>query len=97
MKTIIAKAFALVVFLNIFPTYLAPANATSATIYESLTGTNNTNINSSGSSDSVGFTGTGQWLILIRIHPWMALPGFTAILTIPFLSFQRIPGLRSSK
>jgi hypothetical protein len=36
---------------------LTPVSATPATIYESLSGTNNGNINSSGSSDSVGFTG----------------------------------------
>jgi hypothetical protein len=57
MKKIIAKTFALVVFLNIFPIALTPANATPATIYESLSGTNTANMNSSGSSDSVGFTG----------------------------------------
>jgi len=57
VKKIIAKSFALIVFLNFFPNTLTPVSATPATIYESLSGTNNGNINSSGSSDSVGFTG----------------------------------------
>jgi hypothetical protein len=57
VKKIIVKTFALIVFLNVFPNSLSPVNANSPTIYESLSGTNNASINSSGSSDSVGFTG----------------------------------------
>jgi hypothetical protein len=88
MKTIIAKAFALVVFLNIFPTYLAPANATSATIYESLTGTNNTNINSSGSSDSVGFTGNWSMVNSYKNPP---MDGVAGVYSNTYNSFFKFP------
>jgi hypothetical protein len=57
-KKQLVKTFILVIFLNIFPMVIAQSsNAATPSLYESLTGTNGTNINSTGSSDSIGFTG----------------------------------------
>jgi hypothetical protein len=78
MKKLIAKIFAMVVFLNIFPILLSQsATAAAPSLYESLTGTAGANINSSGSSDSIGFT--GNWSMVNAYKLPGPSNGFSAI------------------
>jgi hypothetical protein len=90
MKKIIAKIFAMVVFLNIFPILLSQsATAAAPSLYESLTGTNSANINSTGSSDSVGFT--GNWSMVNAYKNPGPSNGFSAIYRNSYNSSLKFP------
>jgi len=78
MKKIIAKNICNGFFLNIFPILLSQsATAAAPSLYESLTGTDGANINYSGSSDSIGFT--GNWSMVNAYKLPGPSNGFSAI------------------
>ena len=90
MKKRIARFFALVIFLNIFPVYsTSVANALSTSIYESFSGTNSTNINSTGSSDSVGFT--GNWSMVNAYKNPGPMTGASAVYRNTYSSLFKFP------
>jgi hypothetical protein len=89
MKRTLTKAAVIVLSLSIFP-FLSgsSANAANPTIYESLSGTNATNINSTGSSDSVGFSGNWSTVNAYK-NPYMV--GVAAIYRNTYNSYLKFP------